>query len=139
MTARLLLLSIALWTAFGCSETTPGRQVVAHMTEAHGGLDKWRSAPSVSFQAAFLDHSLTVLAKNNLPEIVTLVENTTGVAATRVRPRANSYSQYNQSRVVPRTMSPALGVANLLPCTHGSGKRPFGFDTVTRYGDFRAW
>ena len=62
MTARLpVLLSIAFLTTFGCSKTTPGvqqpnpgREVVARMTEAHGGLDKWRSAPSVSFEAALL-------------------------------------------------------------------------------------
>ena len=50
MTARLrVLLSMALLTMFGCSKTPPGREVVAHMTEAHGGLDKWQSAPTVSF------------------------------------------------------------------------------------------
>ncbi len=62
MTARLLiLLSIALLTKFGCSGPTrdveqpePGSEVVARMIEVHGGLEKWRSARSVSFEAALL-------------------------------------------------------------------------------------
>ncbi len=62
MRARLLVfLAIALLTAFGCSTPSPeveqtksGRQVVAQMIEAHGGLEKWRSAPTVSFEAALL-------------------------------------------------------------------------------------
>ncbi len=60
MTARLrVFLPIALLTPFGCSTTsrdsTPprsGSDVVAKMIEAHGGSEKWRSAPTVSFQDA---------------------------------------------------------------------------------------
>ena len=62
MTTRLLVfLSLALITTFGCStpspqvdQLEPGREVVARMIEAHGGLEKWRSAPTVSFEAALL-------------------------------------------------------------------------------------
>ncbi len=58
MTSRLLVfLSIALLTLFGCStpsrDSTPprsGSDVVAKMSEAHGGSEKWRSAPTVSFE-----------------------------------------------------------------------------------------
>ena len=58
MSARLLVsLSIAGLVAFGCStpgpEVTPAHSekgVVARMIEAHGGLEKWRSAPTVSFE-----------------------------------------------------------------------------------------
>jgi len=57
----LILLSGALLTALGCSspsaevdEPGPGRKVVARMIKAHGGLKKWRSAPTVSFKTALL-------------------------------------------------------------------------------------
>ncbi len=53
-TRLLVLLSIALSTTFGCSKPTTGMELVARMTAAHGGLEKWRSAPSVSFEAALL-------------------------------------------------------------------------------------
>jgi hypothetical protein len=61
MTARLSVpLLIALLTTFGCAapgpETAPpetGSDVVAKMIAAHGGLEKWRSAPTVSFQDTF--------------------------------------------------------------------------------------
>ena len=56
-TRLLVPLSIALLVTFGCSapspEVTPrkaGREVVARMIEAHGGPEKWRSAPTVSFE-----------------------------------------------------------------------------------------
>ena len=60
MTSRVLVfLSIVLLTPFGCStpsrdSTRPmgGSDVVAKMIEAHGGSEKWRSAPTVSFQDA---------------------------------------------------------------------------------------
>ncbi len=62
MPAKLLVaVWIALLTAFGCSTPTPevkqpetGREVVARMIEAHGGLEKWRSAATVSFEACLL-------------------------------------------------------------------------------------
>ena len=62
MTPRaLVLLSIVLLAASGCSTPSPeatrpttGREVVDRMIEAHGGLEKWRSAPTVSFQAALV-------------------------------------------------------------------------------------
>ncbi len=62
MTARLpVFLSIALWTTIGCTTPNPevvapksGREIVARMIEAHGGLERWRSAPTVSFEAALL-------------------------------------------------------------------------------------
>ncbi len=62
MTVNLLVfLAIGLLTAFGCSTLTPevkqpepGREIVARMIEAHGGLEKWRSASTVSFEAALL-------------------------------------------------------------------------------------
>ena len=48
---------VALLIASGCStpgpemnQTEPGRDVVNRMIEAHGGLEKWRSAPTVSYQ-----------------------------------------------------------------------------------------
>ena len=58
MSARFLVsLSIVVLVAFGCStpgpEVTPAHSekgVVARMIEAHGGLEKWRSAPTVSFE-----------------------------------------------------------------------------------------
>ncbi len=61
MSSRLLVfLSIALLTPFGCStpsrdSTRPmgGSDVVAKMIEAHGGSEKWRSAPTVSFEDSF--------------------------------------------------------------------------------------
>ncbi len=59
-TRLLVPLLIALLATFGCSapspEVTPrkaGREVVARMVEAHGGLEKWRSAPTVSFEDSF--------------------------------------------------------------------------------------
>ncbi len=59
-TRLLVPLLIALLATFGCSapspEVTPrkaGREVVARMIEAHGGLEKWRSAPTVSFEDSF--------------------------------------------------------------------------------------
>ena len=55
------LLFVVLLTTFGCSTPSPeldqpdlGREVVARMIEAHGGLKKWRSAATVSFEAALL-------------------------------------------------------------------------------------
>ncbi len=62
MTATLLVfLSIALLTASGCSapspeveQPEPGRVIVRQMIEAHGGLEKWHSAPTVSFEASLL-------------------------------------------------------------------------------------
>ena len=58
MSARLLVsLSIAVLVAFVSSTPSPGvapgdtgKGVVARMIAAHGGLDKWRSAPTVSFE-----------------------------------------------------------------------------------------
>ncbi len=58
MSARLLVsLSIIFLVAFvGATpgpKVTPGdtgKEVVGRMIEAHGGLEKWRSAPAVSFE-----------------------------------------------------------------------------------------
>ena len=58
MSARLLVsLSIAVLVAFVGATSGPkatvhdaGQGVVARMIEAHGGLEKWRSAPTVSFE-----------------------------------------------------------------------------------------
>ena len=51
---------VAVLTLLGCSSPAPpsqgvsppdpGREVAALMIEAHGGLEKWRSAPTVSFE-----------------------------------------------------------------------------------------
>ena len=62
MTTRLLVfLSLALITTLAYSTPAPegtppttGQEVVERMIEAHGGLAKWRSAPTVSFEAALL-------------------------------------------------------------------------------------
>lgn len=62
MTTRLLVfLSLALITTFACSTPAPegtppttGREVVERMIEAHGGLEKWRTAPTVSYKASLL-------------------------------------------------------------------------------------
>ena len=62
MTSRLLVfLSILLLTTVGCATPSPeitppktGEEVVARMIEAHGGLEKWRAAPTVSYEATLL-------------------------------------------------------------------------------------
>ena len=59
-TRRAFLLIAVLAMAGGpvsaAKLTTPsaGRSVVARMIKAHGGLERWRSAPTVSFEAALL-------------------------------------------------------------------------------------
>ncbi|MFQ5777539.1 MAG: hypothetical protein ACE5IP_05985 [Terriglobia bacterium] len=60
MTSRVLVfLSMALLIMFGCSTPSPevgppkaGKEAVARMIETHGGLEKWRLAPTVSFEDA---------------------------------------------------------------------------------------
>ncbi|MFQ5695818.1 MAG: hypothetical protein ACE5HB_07510 [Terriglobia bacterium] len=54
---RLTLFLPLLLAAWGCAAPAPqtsqpqtGPEIVARMIEAHGGLDKWRSAPTVSFE-----------------------------------------------------------------------------------------
>lgn len=37
-------------SALELSSPSPGRQVIDRMIEAHGGMEKWRSAPTVSFE-----------------------------------------------------------------------------------------
>lgn len=63
MSARMQvsLLIASLMLSWGCSTPSPesaaplsGRDVAARMIEAHGGLGKWRSAPTVSFEDTFL-------------------------------------------------------------------------------------
>jgi len=51
---------VALLAAIGCRTQDsavgpphPGREVVDGMVEAHGGLEKWRLAPTVSFEDSF--------------------------------------------------------------------------------------
>ena len=56
----LIFVSIGLLSALGCSTPSPegarpktGREIVEQMIEAHGGLEEWRSAPTVSFEDSF--------------------------------------------------------------------------------------
>ena len=61
-----LTVALLMLTTFGCStpspqvdQPEPGGEVVARMIEAHGGLEKWRSAPTVSFEDSFLPPDAT--------------------------------------------------------------------------------
>ncbi len=61
--ARAGFLLLALLAALGCSSQAPpsqqqvlppdpGKEVATRMIEAHGGLERWQSAPTVSFEVA---------------------------------------------------------------------------------------
>ena len=57
--ALVVVLSVSLTSLTGCSSQssenvslTPGQEVVVQMIEAHGGLETWRAAPTVSYEAA---------------------------------------------------------------------------------------